>query len=341
MIRIAFIGAGGNCRRKHIPKLQAIDGVEVVGVCNRTQASSQAVCDEFGLSTVYPSTEALLADDALDAVVIGTWPNTHKDYTLAALAADKHVMVEARMAMDALEAEAMLAAARAKPDLVTQVVPAPGSLAWDAAIARWVHNELGGLIHVELGSLGGGFINRTTPISWRLQRRFSGSNIMGVGIAYESMMRWVGPLERVNAHAQIVVTERPDGDGGSEPVDIPDLLTLMGTLQRDRATFTYSQSRNVTGGVSGSPTHIFGRQATITVRDNEPPVLTRVDEEPIEAKDPGPGWRVEEEFIGAIRGEAPIRLTTFEAGVQYMRFTDAIHASLSADGAAAPIDSHV
>jgi len=32
MIRIAFIGAGGNCRRKHIPKLQAIEGVEVTGV---------------------------------------------------------------------------------------------------------------------------------------------------------------------------------------------------------------------------------------------------------------------------------------------------------------------
>ena len=35
-------------------------------------------------------------------------------------------------------------------------------------------------------------------------------------------------------------------------------------------------------------------------------------------------WRVEEEFIGAIRGEEPVRLTTFEDGVKYMEFTEAV-----------------
>src|SRR5262245_12387069 len=42
-------------------------------------------------------------------------------------------------------------------------------------------------------------------------------------------------------------------------------------------------------------------------------------------------WRVEEEFIGAIRGEEPVRLTTFEDGVRYMEFTEAVHRS-SAEG---------
>jgi predicted dehydrogenase len=39
------------------------------------------------------------------------------------------------------------------------------------------------------------------------------------------------------------------------------------------------------------------------------------------------GWRVEEEFIAAIRGEQPVRLTTFEDGVRYMEFTEAVHRS--------------
>lgn len=342
MIRIGFIGAGGNCRRKHIPKLQAIEGVEVVGVCNRSEASSRAVCEEFGLATVYPSADAVLSDDTLDAVVIGTWPNMHKAYTLGALSAGKHVMVEARMAMNAEEAEAMLASSRAKPHLVTQVVPAPGTLPWDAQIARWVEDELGGLIHVETGGLGGGFIETTSPITWRLQRAYSGNNIMGVGIGYESMMRWVGPAARVHAQARIHVTERPSGDGGGTvKVDVPDLLNLMGTLVRDDATFTHSASRGVTGGEGGGGNRLFGRRATVTVRGKEPPLLTRAGAEPIAATESGPGWRVEEEFIGAIRGEEPIRLTTFETGVRYMRFTDAIHASLASDGGAAPIDNAV
>ena len=36
------------------------------------------------------------------------------------------------------------------------------------------------------------------------------------------------------------------------------------------------------------------------------------------------GWRVEAEFIGAIRGEEAVRRTDFASGVQYMEFTDAV-----------------
>ena len=42
--------------------------------------------------------------------MIGTWPYMHKTMVLAALAAGKHVMTEARMAMDSAEAREMLAA---------------------------------------------------------------------------------------------------------------------------------------------------------------------------------------------------------------------------------------
>jgi predicted dehydrogenase len=36
------------------------------------------------------------------------------------------------------------------------------------------------------------------------------------------------------------------------------------------------------------------------------------------------GWRVEEEFVNAIRGREKISHTTFEDGVRYMEFTDAV-----------------
>ena len=38
-------------------------------------------------------------------------------------------------------------------------------------------------------------------------------------------------------------------------------------------------------------------------------------------------WRVEEAFIGAIRGVEPVTLNDFATGVAYMAFTDAVHAS--------------
>jgi hypothetical protein len=36
------------------------------------------------------------------------------------------------------------------------------------------------------------------------------------------------------------------------------------------------------------------------------------------------GWRVEAEFIGAIRGYETVRLTDFATGVKYMEFTEAV-----------------
>ena len=38
--------------------------------------------------------------------------------------------------------------------------------------------------------------------------------------------------------------------------------------------------------------------------------------------------QVEEEFVAAIRGEGSIRRTTFEQGVRYMEFTEAVTRSI-------------
>lgn len=48
-IRIGVIGAGGNTKLHHIPKLQAQDGVSILAVANRTQASAAAVAQSFGI----------------------------------------------------------------------------------------------------------------------------------------------------------------------------------------------------------------------------------------------------------------------------------------------------
>jgi predicted dehydrogenase len=45
----------------------------------------------------------------------------------------------------------------------------------------------------------------------------------------------------------------------------------------------------------------------------------------------GGSWRVEEEFVNAIRGVEEVTHTTFEDGVRYMEFTDAILQSSQSD----------
>src|SRR2546427_780832 len=78
-----------------------------------------------------PPSERVRAPD-VDAVCIGTWPYVDCAITLVALDAGKHVLCEARMAMDAAEARRMLDGARRSPHLITQLVPAPNTLEVDA-----------------------------------------------------------------------------------------------------------------------------------------------------------------------------------------------------------------
>ena len=110
--------------------------VRIVGVCNQRRESSGRVAREFDIPKVYGNWEHLIEDDRVDAVVIGTWPYLHCPVTLAALDAGKHVLTQARMAMNAREAQRMLRPRRANAQLTAMVVPSPYGLAGDAFMRR-------------------------------------------------------------------------------------------------------------------------------------------------------------------------------------------------------------
>ena len=73
-IRVGVVGAGGNTRSRHIPWLNAIEGVKVTHVANRSVESGQRAADELGIPHVCGSWQELVAAPDVDAVVIGTWP---------------------------------------------------------------------------------------------------------------------------------------------------------------------------------------------------------------------------------------------------------------------------
>ena len=324
MIRIGILGAGGNTRDRHIPGLQAIEGVHIDAVCNRSLESSQRVCDAFGIPRAVDDPKAILGDPAIDAVVIGTWPYKHAEFTIAALEQGKHVMCEARMAMDANEAERMLRVSRQHPDRVAQIVPAPFTLHYDRIVRELVDQRLGQLLSVRLKLHNPGFpdTDAGTAVTWRRDRALSGNNIMAVGIHYETLMRWVGPVRELSARTRTIAA------GG----DVPDHVLISGSLARDDATFLMSATAAAGAFDTGQEVWLHGQQGAVHIDLNRHVVrFGEPGQEQMETVDIAshalPGWRVEEEFISAIRGEEPIRLTDFATGVAYMRFTDAIHTS--------------
>ncbi len=333
-IRVGLIGAGANTRLLHIPGFQAIDGVDVVAVCNRSMESGRRVADEFGVPRVVTDPEEIYSDAEIDAICIGTWPYRHRDFTVRGLEAGKHVLCEARMATNAAEAREMLAASEAHPDLVTQLVPAPMDFATWRTVRRLVADgTLGELREAHVTLLGGGGLNPSRPIHWREQSEYSGHNMMEFGIAAEVVGRWLGATERVVADAATFTASRRNEETGvDEAIEIPDSLGVFARMANGaRVTYKVSNVAGVPHVPHGIALH--GTEATLHWwRAGDRLELARRGEDP-QPLDPDPGtagsWRVEADFIDSIREGAPVELTSFEDGVRYMQVTEATWRSWS------------
>lgn len=330
-LRVGVIGAGANTRTKHIPGLQAIDGVEVVKVCNRSQESGQRVADELSIPQVVTDWRDVIHDTTIDAIVIGTWPYMHKMLTIAALEADKHVMCEARMAMNAAEAREMYEVARRRPHLTAQIVPSPFSLRVDKTIQRLLaEGWLGDVLAVEVRA-GNDFVEQNgAPLHWRHDKDLSGQNIMSMGIWYEALMRWVGVATRVTATGKTFVNTRTDWEGRRVGVRIPDHIDILADLACGAQA--HIQVSSVTGLAGPPSATLYGSKGTLRFTENKLYGGKRGDSGLSEIEIPlseAGAWRVEEEFVNAIRGLEPITHTDFLTGVKYMEFTEAVNISLA------------
>ena len=164
-------------------------------------------------------------------MLIGTWPYLHSPITLTAIAQEKHVLCEARMAMDVIEARQMFEASQLKPHLVCQIVPAPMMLNVDKTICRLIETGfLGDILAIEIED-GNTFVDSDSFLHWRQDRAFSGHNIMSLGIWYEAVMRWVGEADRVMAMGHTFVKMRKDPDSGFyKSVQIPDHMDVLARM---------------------------------------------------------------------------------------------------------------
>jgi UDP-N-acetylglucosamine 3-dehydrogenase len=116
MIRIAISGAGAIASRAHIPAFKIVADAEIVAIQSRTMEKAAGVAETLwpnGESRphVYDDFDAMLSRENPDAVLVLTPNRFHREYTLNAIAAGAHVLVEKPMAPNAADAQAMVDAA--------------------------------------------------------------------------------------------------------------------------------------------------------------------------------------------------------------------------------------
>ena len=323
-LRIGIVGAGDIVRQRHLPGLARIPGVEIIAVSNSSYESAQRFCAEVAPgATPMQHWADLISLEDLDVVWIGTPPYLHATIAVSALEAGRHVFCQARMAMDLAEAEEMLAAAKRHPQLVTMLCPPPNGMKGDLVMKRALANDLIGPVHqVRLQSLNGRFLDGEAPAHWRQRDEQSGFNVLTLGIYAEVLQRWLGPVRALRARGGVVF---PDRQGYT--VHVPDFLHVLCTFENGaEGALEFS---GVAAGASGDRLEIYGRDGSLHY-DFQRDAITHADrdgerEELDITPDLAVAWRVEEDFVYAVRGRAQVQpRPSFTDGVRYMRVVQGV-----------------
>ena len=91
-----------------IPAIQQGRNCEVVAIASRDLARGRKAADRLAIPSAYASYEELLADQDIDAVYNPLPNHLHRDWTIAAARAGKHVLCEKPLALNADEAQEMV-----------------------------------------------------------------------------------------------------------------------------------------------------------------------------------------------------------------------------------------
>ena len=324
-LRVGIVGAGGIVRQRHLPGLLSLPNVQVVAVCNSRVESAQKIAKEFHIPEVVDDWAEMIDRSDLDIIWIGTPPVLHAPITISALEAGKHVFCQARMAMNLREGREMLVAAQARPDQVTMLCPPPHGMKGGRFFQKLLHDGYAGeLWHFRLNALNGSLSDPLAPPHWRQRTELSGHNVLTVGIYAEVLQRWIGSPRRLHAQMKVSVPKRE-----GYVVHIPDVVQVFGQWPNGLAG-----SLEWSGVAQFAPDEtltIYGRDGTLVYNFTKDEIHgARRGEKKLHLLDIPPeletAWSVEKDFIDAVvHGGHPE--PSFETGVQYLEFTEAVNLS--------------
>ena len=116
MLKVGLLGAG-RIAGVHATAITTNPGSTLVAVSDINAEAAAKLAAQYGAEA--RTTDAILNDPTIDAVMVLTPPDSHADFARMAVEAGKHVMVEKPLVRSTAEAHALAAAVRAAPKPVT------------------------------------------------------------------------------------------------------------------------------------------------------------------------------------------------------------------------------
>lgn len=111
MVNVGIIGCGKIAQVRHLPEYADNPSARVLGVYDVNETRAAYIGEKYH-AKVYPSYEAMLADEEIQAVSICTANFSHCEISVKAMEAGKHVLCEKPMAVTYEECKRMVDTAR-------------------------------------------------------------------------------------------------------------------------------------------------------------------------------------------------------------------------------------
>jgi predicted dehydrogenase len=201
MIRAAIVGIGGWGRNLVSSVQGTSERIRFVAGATRTPEKARQWCGQHGIRLA-DSYEAVLRDEAIDAVVLATPHSVHCGQIVAAAKAGKHVFVEKPLGLDAREAEAAVRACAERKVTLAVGYNWRFQPALRAVKQMLDDGSLGSLLHIE-GNFCGPSAYRFSREHWRHDRdEVPAGGMTGRGVhVVDAMLFLAGPIASVFAQS--------------------------------------------------------------------------------------------------------------------------------------------
>lgn len=183
-----------------IPGMQKGKYSNVMAISSRNLSKAEDAADKLGIEKAYGSYEELLDDEGIDAIYNPLPNHLHVPMTIKALEAGKHVLCEKPIAMNANEAEELLAATKKYPDLkVMEAFMYRFHPQW-AEVKKWVQEGVIG----EIKTIQSAFTYfNANPDDIRNKADIGGGGLMDIGCYCISASRYIMESEPVKVFGEI------------------------------------------------------------------------------------------------------------------------------------------
>jgi predicted dehydrogenase len=206
-VRLAPVGLG-RWAKVLARGAQRGDVIELASCFSRDEDKRTAFCEEFGIPRSASSYEELLADPAVEGVLVTTPNDTHMPLILQALEAGKGVYTDKPIA-HTLEDGARIAEAARESGLVLSVGHSARRLAGHREMRRWIDDGRLGQVSLAEANFSNERGLELSPSTWRYYASKSpGGALIQLGVHHADTLQYLlGPVRAVNANVRKLYTQ--------------------------------------------------------------------------------------------------------------------------------------